>query len=66
MGGLNIFARKWGGGGGGGNGNFCLKKVGLSYYTEVFLEIPDDATEEKNLDVFIFPLLTNTCYKLIT
>ena len=32
---------------------------GLIYYIEVFLEIPHDAAQEKNLDVFIFPLLTN-------
>ena len=31
----------------------------------VFLEIPHDAAEEKNLDVFIFPLLANMYYKII-
>ena len=43
-----------------------LSKNGeLLYYIEVFLEIPHDAAQEKNLDVFIFPLLTNMCYKII-
>ena len=32
---------------------------------EVFLEIPHDAAQKKNLDVFIFPLLTKMCYKII-
>ena len=36
---------------------------GLPYYTEVFLEIPHDAAYGKNLDVFIFSLSTNMCYK---
>ena len=35
----------------------------LHYYNEVFLEIPQDEAEEKNLDMFIIPLLTNMCYK---
>ena len=34
-------------------------------YIEVFLEIPHDAASEKNLDVFIFPVLTNMCNKII-
>ena len=41
--------RRGGGGGGGG----------------VFLEIPHDAVQEKNLNVFIIPLLTNMCYKIV-
>ena len=53
-GGGGIFGRK-GGGGGGGEG----KKGGLPYHIEVFLEIPHDAAQEKNLDVFLSPLLTN-------
>ena len=32
---------------------------GFLYYTEVFPEIPDDAVHEKNLDVFVVPLVTN-------
>ena len=32
---------------------------------EVFLEIPHDAVQEKNLNVFIIPLLTNMCYKIV-
>ena len=35
----------------------------LPYYIEVFLEISHDAAQENNLDVFIFSLLTNLCYK---
>ena len=38
---------------------------GFSYYTEVFHEVPHDAVQEKNLDVSIFRLLTNMCYKII-
>ena len=38
---------------------------GLPYYINVFLKIPHDAAQEKNLDVFVFPLLTNMCYKII-
>ena len=53
--------------------NFCQQKKGgcclelreLPYYIEVFLEIPHNAASEKNLDVFIVPLLTNMCYKII-
>ena len=37
----------------------------VPYYINVFLEINHDAAQEKNLDVFIFPLLTNICYKII-
>ena len=50
-----------GGGGGekGGGGGV------LPCYIEVFLEIPHDGAQEKNFDVFIFPLLTNMCYKII-
>ena len=33
----------------------------LPYYNEVFLEIPHDAAQQKNLDMFIFPLLENMC-----
>ena len=29
----------------------------LLYYNEVFVDIPHDVEQEKNLDVFIFPLL---------
>ena len=47
-----------GGGGGGGGG-------GVAILYEVFLEIPHDVAREKNLDVFIFTLLTNICYKII-
>ena len=60
-----------------GNGvceNFCWKRgagkigglsgnKGLPYYTEVLPRIPHDASQEKNLNVFIFPLLIITCYK---
>ena len=51
--------------------NVCYKRGGLSRNGEVtilygvFLEIPHDAAEEKNLDVFIFPLLANMYYKII-
>ena len=38
---------------------------GLPYYIEIFLEIPHNVAFEKNLDVYIFPLLTNMCYKII-
>ena len=37
---------------------------GLQYYIEAFPEIPHDAAYEKNLDVFIFPLLTNMYFKV--
>ena len=37
----------------------------MPYYAEVFLEIPHDATQEKNLDVFIFPCLAKMCFKII-
>ena len=30
----------------------------LPYYTEIFLEVLHDAAQKKNLDVFIFPVLT--------
>ena len=33
--------------------------------SKVFLEIPHNATQGKNLDVFIFPLLKNMCCKII-
>ena len=36
---------------------------GLPYYIQVFLKIPHDVVKEKNLDVFIFSLLTDMCYK---
>ena len=36
-----------------------------SYYTEIFLEIPYDVAQEKNLDVFISPLLQNNCLNII-
>ena len=59
MGYVKIFARKGGVGKIGGlSGN-----KGLPYYTEVLLRIPHDASQEKNLNVFIFPLLIITCYK---
>ena len=42
----------------------CVYRKGvLPFYIEIFLEIPHDVAQEKNLDVFIFPLLTNMCYK---
>ena len=31
----------------------------LPYHIEVFQEIPHDAAQEKNLDVFLSPFLTN-------
>ena len=43
---------KWGG---------RVLEMGLPYYIGVFLEIPHDRVQEKNLDVFIFPMLTNMC-----
>ena len=57
-------------GGGGGSKNCGQKgggeaKLQLSYYVAVFLEIPHDAAQETNVDVFIFPLLTNMCYKIL-
>ena len=36
----------------------------VPYYTDVFLEIPHDAAQEKNLDVLVFPLLTNMYCKI--
>ena len=30
------------------------RNAGLPYFIEVFLEIPHDATQENNLNVFIF------------
>ena len=57
MGGLKIFAAK--GGASSRNGR------GLPYCIEVFLEIAHDAAYKKNLDLFIFPLLTKMCYKII-
>ena len=53
-GGLEIFARKEDGWGRGED-----KMGALPYHIEVFLEIPHDAAQEKNLDVFLSPLLTN-------
>ena len=41
------------------------RNEGATYYIEVFLEIPHDTAQEKNIDVFIFPLLTNMCYKIV-
>ena len=41
------------------------RNTGLPYYIGVFLAIPGDAAWEKNLDVFIFPLLTKMRYKII-
>ena len=38
---------------------------GSAYYIEVFMEIPRDAEQEKNIEMRIFPLLTNMCYKII-
>ena len=38
----------------------------VPYYTDVFLEIPHDAAQEKNLDVLVFPLLTNMYCKITT
>ena len=55
-----MFARKKKGRGG---GRRLSRNWGLPYYTEVFLEIPHDAAYGKNLDVFIFSLSTNMCYK---
>ena len=52
---MKIFARKMRG--------LCPKMRGLSYHTEVSLEIPHDEVQKKNLDAFVFPLLTNMCYK---
>ena len=33
-------------------------------YTDVFVEIPNDGAQETNLNMFIFPLLTNMCHKV--
>ena len=52
---LKIFARK----------KVCLEMVELPYYIDVFLEITHDAAWKKSLDVFIFPLVTKMCYKII-
>ena len=50
MGGLKIFARKGAGGGGGVRQNKGVSRnCGLSYYTEYFLEIPNDAAWKKIL-----------------
>ena len=46
-------------------GGVSRNGAGLLYYAEIFLEIPHDAAYEKNLDVFIFPLLKYMCYKII-
>ena len=54
-----------GGGYGKMEGGRCLEMGVLPHYNKVFLEIPHDAALEKNLNVFIFPLLTNTCYKIV-
>ena len=51
------------GGGGGLSRNVFLFYV--QNCIEVFLEIPHDAAQEKNFDVFIFPLSTNMCYKIV-
>ena len=52
-----------------GSENFFQKKEvrqnGGLPYIEVFLEILHDAAQEKNLDVFIFPLLTSMCCKTV-
>ena len=37
----------------------------VPYYIEVFLEILHDAVQEKVLDVFTFPSVTNMWYKII-
>ena len=71
---LKIFARKWRGGGKGGGGlwvwggprkngggTFFLEIEGVHIIFKYFLKIPYDAAYEKNLDVFIFPLLINMC-----
>ena len=34
---------------------------GVVILNGVFLEIPHDRVQEKNLDVFVFPMLTNMC-----
>ena len=64
MGGLKISLEKGGLGkivvvvGGGG----CLEMGrGLPYY----IEIPHDAALKKNLDAFIFPLLTTMSYEIV-
>ena len=52
MGGLKIFARKGAGGGGAGwvrQNKGVSRNCGLSYYTEYFLEIPNDAAWKKIL-----------------
>ena len=54
-----------GGGGGGGGGWRCLEMGGFHIILSFFLEIPHDAAQEKNLIVFIFPLLTNMRYTII-
>ena len=55
--------REGGGGGGGLSRNVFMFYV--QNCIEVFLEIPHDAAQEKNFDVFIFPLSTNMCYKIV-
>ena len=47
----------WGGGGG------LSRNEVLPDHIEVFLEIPHDAGQKKNIDVFIITLLTNMWYK---
>ena len=37
----------------------CVETEMLPNYFEIFLEISHDAAQKKNLDVFIFPFLTN-------
>ena len=55
MGGLKIFARKGAGGGGGGREKKGgARNCGLSYYTEYFLEIPNDAAWKKILMYLYF------------
>ena len=41
------------------------RNVRLPYCIGVFVEIPHDATQGKNFEVLIFPLLTNMYYKII-
>ena len=58
---MTVKARQNGGGEGRG---IYLEMGGFTIYIEVFLKILHDAVYEKNLDVFIFSLLTNTCSKI--
>ena len=48
-----------------GGGGGLKMGGGVAYYSEVFLEIPLDAVQKKNIDLYIFLLLANMWYKII-